>query len=369
MKSQKIKILFVANALEVGGAEKFLLDLLKYLDKGKFEPYLATVIGGGALEEQFLQLNLPLYIYGRRRLRYLGGIVQFWQLYKLMKKIKPDIVHTQLFAADLWGRLAAFLAQVPLIITTEQNVNVDQSLLREFLKMLTYRLTDKVVAISTAVKNYAIKKYKLAADKIVIIPNDVDIAALEKRMISTTPKAINKKIIINTGRLVIQKGQKYLLQAFAALPQKNECELWLVGNGPLKKELQTQAQNLGIEKQVKFLGTRHDVPELLAQADLFAFSSIFEGLGIAVLEAAVAKLPIVASKIDGILDILKDEESGLLVEPKNPEVLTKALQKILENPYLGRQLAERAYQQVKNNFDVAVVVKKYEELYENLASK
>ena len=166
--------------------------------------------------------------------------------------------------------------------------------------MLTYRLTDKVVAISTAVKNYAIKKYKLAADKIVIIPNDVDIAALEKRMISTTPKAINKKIIINTGRLVIQKGQKYLLQAFAALPQKNECELWLVGNGPLKKELQTQAQNLGIEKQVKFLGTRHDVPELLAQADLFAFSSIFEGLGIAVLEAAVAKLPIVASKIDGI---------------------------------------------------------------------
>ncbi|MCX6779059.1 MAG: glycosyltransferase [Candidatus Magasanikbacteria bacterium] len=373
MIDKKIKILFVANALEVGGAEKFLLDLLKHLDRSVFEPSLATVIGGGSLLKDFQSLNLPLYIHGIKRVRYLGGVVQFWQLYKLMKQLRPDIVHTQLFAADLWGRLAAWAAGVPIIITTEQNVNIDQSWLRETLKMWTYRLTTQVVAISTAVKNYAIKRYCLPADKIIIIPNDVDLAALEKRFASAPPKPTDKKIIINTGRLVPQKGQKYLLEAFALLPQKNNYELWLAGNGPLKKELETQAQKLGITSQVKFLGTRHDVPELLAQAHLFAFSSIFEGLGIAVLEAAAAKLPIVASKIDGILDIIKDGESGLLVEPKNPVVLAKAMEELLNNEEKAKLMAMKAYENIKNNFDISVVVKKYEDLfkkiYEDFANK
>ena len=171
MMEKKIKILFITNALEVGGAEKFFLDLLKHLDKNKFEPSLATVIGGGSLEKEFNALNLPIYIQGRKRIRYLGGLGQFWQLYKLIKKIQPDIVHTQLFAADLWGRLAARLAGVSFITTTEQNVNVDQSWLRETLKMLTYKLTNKVVAISIAVKNYSIKRYHLPTEKIIIIPH------------------------------------------------------------------------------------------------------------------------------------------------------------------------------------------------------
>lgn len=357
------------NALEVGGAEKFFLDLLKHLDKNKFEVSLATVIGGGSLEKDFSSLNIPLYIHGRRRLRYLGGLKQFWELYQLMKKIRPDIVHTQLFAADLWGRLAAKLAHVHHIITTEQNVNVDQSWLRETLKMLTYRLADKVVAISTAVKNYAVKKYRLPPEKIIIIPNDVDVTALQKKMLGTAPKPTNKKIIITTGRLVPQKGQKYLLEAFAALPQKENCELWIIGEGILRKNLERQAANLNLGEKVKFLGVRHDVPELLAQAHLFVFSSIFEGLGIAVLEAAAAKLPIVASKIDGILDIIKDGESGILVEPKNPAALAEAMHKMLTNEEMARNLAEGAYTHVKNNFDVGAVVKKYEDLYENLTSK
>jgi len=366
MIDKKIKILFVANAIEVGGAEKFLLDLLKHLDRTSFDLHLATVIGGGSLEKEFYSLSLPIYIHGVKRIRYLGGVVQF---YKLMRKIKPDIVHTQLFAADLWGRLAAWIAQVPIIITTEQNVNVDQSWLRETLKKLTYKLTTKVVAISTAVKNYAIKRYQLPADKIIIIPNDVDLTALEKRFAAAPPKPTDKKIIINTGRLVPQKGQQYLLEAFALLPQKNNYELWIVGSGPLKKDLEIQAQKLNIKTHVKFLGTRHDVPELLAQAHLFAFSSIFEGLGIAVLEAAAAKLPIVATKIDGILDIIKDGESGLLVEPKNPQALAQAMEQMLTNPEQAQQMAIKAYEQIKNNFEVKAVVKKYEELFKREYNK
>jgi len=364
MSTKKIKICFVTNALDVGGAEKFFYDLLKHIDKEKFLPSLVTVIGGGKLEKDFNALNIPTYIFGRKRLRYLGGIIQFLQLWDLFERLKPDIVHTQLFAADLWARLAAWCARVPIIITTEQNVNVDQSDLREFLKKLTYKLADKTIAISTAVKKYAIKRYKIPENKIIIIPNDVDVDALQNK--EPAPKDPTKKIIITVGRLVEQKGQKYLLAAFALLPQKNDCELWIVGEGILKSELINETKKLGIENQVKFLGIRHDIANLLSAADLFVFPSLWEGLGIAVLEAAIAKVPIIASNIDGIVDIIKNNESGILVPPKDSHALAQAMEYLLNNNLEAETMTENAYSHVKNNFDVKVVVKKYEEMYEEL---
>ncbi|MBI5731814.1 MAG: glycosyltransferase [Candidatus Magasanikbacteria bacterium] len=363
---KRIKIIYVTCALEVGGAEKFLLDLLTRLDRSRFEPILATVIGAGKLENDFKALNIPLHIFGRRRVRYWSGVAQFCQLFRLFKKEKPTIVHTQLFAADFWGRLAAKAAGVPIIVTTEQNINADQSWLREFLKKSTYRFCDGAVAISNAVKKYMMKKYGVPEGKIEIIPNDVDVAALEKKLEKAPPRNPDKKIILTVGRLTPQKGQDYLLKALAMLPR---CELWLAGEGPLEKKLRGLAKNLKIEERVKFLGVRSDIPELLSQADLFVFPSLWEGLGIAVLEAAVAKVPIVASKIDGILDIIKDRESGLLVEPKDAAGLAKATEEILANPQKSRERAEKACDWVKQNFDIKIVTRQYERVYEKLILK
>ncbi len=369
-KNHKIKIIYVTCALNVGGAEKFLYDLLKHLDKEKFAPQVATVIGGGTLEPDFRALGVSLHIYGRKRLRYLGGIVQLFQLYCLFRREKPQIVHTQLFAADLWGRLAAWLAGVPFIITTEQNINRDQSWLREFLKKITYGLADKTVAISSAVKNYVIEKYGVLKDKIVIIPNDVDVEEIERGMKSACHSRESgnpaKKIILTVGRLVEQKGQKYLLEAFARLKEKDKYELWIAGEGPLRQLLENQAKGLGIENQVRFLGERADVPALLGQADLFVFPSLWEGLGIALLEAALAKVPIVASRVDGILDIVEDNETGFLVEPGDSEELAFAMEKMFCYPTRARYMMDKAYQQVKDKFDIKIVTKKYEEVYISL---
>lgn len=370
MNDKKIKIFYVTCALNVGGAEKFLFDLIKNLNRQTFAPSLVTVIGGGTMEKDFRDLGIPVYIYGRRRLRYLGGIVQFYQLYHLFKKQKPQIVHTQLFAADLWGRLAAWLAHVPIIITTEQNVNVDQSWLREFLKRLTYYFTDQVVAISSAVKKYTVARYGVPPEKIEIIPNDVDVENYELRSASWRTnyelrnfRPENKKIILTVGRLVEQKGHRYLLEAFSQLKEKENYELWLVGDGPLRSVLEDQAKELGVENQVKFLGERGDVPALLSQADLFVFPSLWEGLGIAVLEAAVAKVPIVASAVDGILDIIEDNETGYLAEPGDSEDLFSAMEQMFRNPNRAKYMVEKAYALVKRKFDVKVVVRKYELLY------
>lgn len=357
------------NAMEIGGAEKFFYDLLKHLDREKFAPQLATVIGGGALEKDFETLGILLHIFGRKRLRYLGGIKQFWQLYRLFTKEKPQIVHTQLFAADLWGRLAAKLAGVPIIITTEQNINYDQSWIRELLKRITYRFADATVAISSAVKRYARYKYNVPKEKISVIPNDVDVEEFEKQLALAPMAKPSKSVILTVGRLYEQKGQKHLLEAFAALKEREKYELWIVGEGPLSSALEEQAGVLGIAEQVKFLGARRDIPALLSQAGLFVFPSLWEGLGIAVLEAAMAKVPIVASAVDGILDIIEDNETGYLVEPGDSEDLQFTMEKILANPGRAAYMAEAAYQKVKNNFDIKVVARKYEELYARLANQ
>lgn len=373
-EEKKIKIIYVTAALEVGGAEMFLLDLVKHLDKDKFAPAVATVVGGGKLESLFRATGVPLYIYGSKpRCCYVGGFLTFFQLWALFRRERPQIVHTQLFGPDFWGRLAAWLAGVPIILTTEQNINVDQSKLREWLKKLTYKLADGVAAISTAVKNYTIKEYNVLESKIVIIPNDVDVAEMEKRLkikdLRLDKSASDKKILLTVGRLVEQKGQKYLLEAFGLLKNRENLELWLAGDGILRAELEVQAKKLGIASQVKFLGTRSDIPQLLAQADIFVFPSLWEGLGIAVLEAAIAKKPIVASSVDGILDIIKSGKSGLLVPPGDSQALSASIEFMLNHPEQAKLMVEEAYEQVKNNFDIKAVVKKYQNFYENFTGK
>lgn len=394
--ANKIKIIYVTAALEVGGAEMFLYDLVKHIDCQSFDVAVATVIGGGSLEPRFKALGAPIFVFGGRYSKLLGGICEACKLYRLFKKEKPDIVHTQLFPADLWGRVAAKLAGVPHIVTTEQNINVDQNCLRELLKRQTYKLADKVVAISTAVKKYTQERYRVPVEKIEIIPNDVDFekffaqdgsvsfvipiypasggaevegslfvdssTSLGMTGIGQSPK--QKKIILTVGRLVLQKGQKYLLEAFSILNNK-DTELWLAGEGDLRMALEKQVRDLKIDGQVKFLGRRPDVPALLAQADLFVFPSEWEGLGVAILEAAAARVPIVTTAVDGILDIV-DKDSARLVPPKDSRALAAAIEFMLANPDKAQAMAERAYDQVKNNFDIKVVVGKYENLYRRL---
>ncbi len=361
--ANKIKIIYVTAALEVGGAEMFLYDLVKHIDRQSFDVTVATVIGGGSLEPQFKALGVPVFVFGGRYSKLLGGICEACKLYHLFKKEKPDIVHTQLFPADLWGRIAAKLAGVPIIVTTEQNVNVDQNCLREMLKRWTYKLADKVVAISTAVKRYSLVRYGVPESKIEIIPNDVNLERFTVQSLKSKVES-QKKVILTVGRLVLQKGQKYLLEAFSILNNK-DTELWLAGEGNLRPELEKQARDLKIDGQVKFLGRRHDVPTLLAQADLFVFPSEWEGLGVAVLEAAAARVPMVATAVDGILDIV-DKDSAMLVPPKDSHALARAIDFMLANPDKAKAMAERAYNQVKNNFDIKVVVGKYENLYRRL---
>lgn len=362
-KIKPIKIVYAITALTRGGAERFLVDLLKNLDKEKFDPRVITIVGGGELEEEIRKINIPLKIFYKKTKLGLGVI---WQIYKYLKKEKPLIFHSQLFGGDTWGRIAAILVRVPIIITTEQNVNLDEGFFKKLVKRILGWFTNKVVVISSAVKDYSIKKDGIALKKIEIIYNGVEIEKflwLEPKFFQNDPPLLGV-----IARLEPQKGHEYLFKALEKI-KDTPWKLLVVGDGSLRKGLIELRNKLDLQKRIEFTGVRSDVSEILKQIDVFVLPSVWEGLGIVVLEAALSVRPIIASATGGIPEIIENGRSGWLVKSKDINQLSKSIQEVLSNKEEAQRRALQAQQDVKIKFDIKNIVNQYEKLYENITNK
>ncbi len=362
MNSKKIKIIYAITSLHRGGAERLLVDLLEYLDKDKYDPQVITVVEGGELEEELKNLGIPVKIF---RKKTKVGLRVIYEIYKFLKKEKPDIFHSMLFGGDTWGRIAAIFSGVPHIFTTEQNINLDEGFLKKFTKMVLSWFTEKVIAISESVKNYSIKADRISPDKITVIYNGT---RTEKFLWENPRFFFHDPVLISViARLEPQKGHKYLLRALAEIRDLN-WRLQIVGEGSLRKKLEKQAAKEGIKDKVEFMGLKKDISKVLKNIDIFVLPSAWEGLGIVVLEAAMAARPIVASKTGGIPEII-NEETGWLVPPKKPKDLAAVIKEVLENKKQAAEKALRAQKDVKERFNIKNIVKQYEKLYENFTNK
>lgn len=357
MENKKIKITHILPELGYGGAERLLVDLLKNIDRDKFNVEVICLIKGGDFVEDLAEIDVPVKILGKRGKL---GLAMMWRLKKYLVETQPDIVHTHLFAGDFWGRVAAYLAGVKIIISTEHNINTSEGKLKDWLKSKTNRLATKIIAVSRSVKNYTIKKYQTPAEKISVIYNGIDISRFSFESVD-----FNNKIIFGTvGRLTKQKGHKYLISAFKKVSQKlPEAELWIVGEGELRDDLTKQIAKLNLTEKVKLLGTRKNIPAMLNEFDIFVMPSVWEGLGIVVLEAMASGLPIIASDVDGLSELVKDNQNGLLFESKNIEQLSQKMTELVQNETLADKFSRAGREMVENNFDLKKVVREYEEVY------
>jgi len=322
MLEEKIKIIYIITSLNFGGAEKMLLDLVKYLDKERFEVKVATVVGGGAMVDDFRKVGVEVKIFQKKSKLGLGVV---WQIYKYLKKEKPQIVHTHLFGGDTWGRLAAIFARVPVVVSTEHNTNFDEGWLKRKLKKFLSLFTKKIVAVSEAVKQYSISVDLINNKKIVVISNGINVQeffGISKKNYSQPP------ILGVIGRLEKQKGHEYLFEALNLI-KTIPWVLWVVGDGSLKNKLEKLAKDLSLRERIIFLGARRNIVEILSKIDIFVLPSLWEGLGLAVIEAAAAGKPIVASRVGGILEIIEHEVTGILIEPKNVKSLADGLERML----------------------------------------
>ncbi|HZJ41880.1 MAG TPA: glycosyltransferase [Patescibacteria group bacterium] len=303
---RKIKILHILPSLSRGGAEKICYDILTNLNREKFIPELILFKDNGEgikWKEELGKKNIKII---NLKKNYLIDVVNFWQLVKEIKRFNPDIVHTHL-GADVFGRIAACLANIKTIVATEHNINKSEKKIITWLKGITSIKVDKIFAVSQAVKVDAIKRYKTKAEKFCVIHNGIDtnyFVSEEKH------RSIDNRITIGAmGRLTTQKGFSILIESVEKIKEKN-IEVIIAGQGDLELELKKRIGKLNLNDKVRLVG-KVDPKKFLSQIDIFIFPSLWEGLGLAALEAGAMNVPIIASETGGIKEIITNE-SGFL---------------------------------------------------------
>lgn len=275
----------------------------------------------------------------------------FFKSLKLIRKQKIEFLHCQGFLSSFLGYSLSKFTKVPYIVTVQR---LEKS--KGFLRKLVYKNAKVCIAASLAIKKYF---EEIGAKNIEIIPNGIDLKRFENLDRQNCRQKLGLKdefVIMTVARLEKVKGIEYLIKAISRsdLPRRSDLLILIVGDGSERRNLENLAEKLGLREKVKFLGQifNEKIPEYLAAADCFVLPSLKEGFGIAILEAQAAGLPVIGTRVGGIKELVEDGKTGILVEPKNPEAITKAIQGIYSSrkftkadleKYDWQNIAEKVY--------------------------
>jgi len=378
----KAKVLHIITRLAVGGAQDNTLITVEKSDRHRYTVELASNPEGMwrdralAVADKFHPLpHLVNPINPSQDLQTLK------QLVTLIKQEKFDVVHTHSSKAGILGRVAAKIAKVPVIVHTihgfafndlmpmwQQQVYIN-------LERIMRPFTDFFITVSELNRQQAAQLGILSLENSKTIYSGIDFAKLDQPTnAEETKQSLNippdTKIILMVGRLDPQKAVHFLIQAFAhVVRQQPQTLLLLIGEGELQPQLENLAQELGIAHKVKFLGVREDVPAIINIADIFALSSLWEGLGRAMTEAMLLGKPVVVPNIYGIPEIVHHQETGLLFSAGNTQELSQQLLYLLENPPECQRLGNKGQQLTRNLFDANNMVREIDHIYEDLLTK
>ncbi len=376
-----LRLLEVVTRLDVGGVPAHLMLLLEGL---RARAYDITIACGDCSPEHAARLAALGVSLVRVELRRLlsptndfRGLVR---LYRLVRHGRFDIVHTHMSKAALLGGLAGWLARGPVKVNTAHNLGsiaMPKAWLRALFwvydKILLSVTMDAVITVSDHVRDTVLRSRLLGPDKVFTIPNGVrsagpsDAAAARAMLLAELGGGSGRLIVGTVARLVWFKGLDVLVAA-AAMVVKScpESVFVVVGDGPLRAELERQAQALGVARSFVFLGERRDVARLLRAFDVFVLPSVSEGMPVTILEAMDAATPVIATRVGGVPELVDDGETGLLVPPRDPEALGAAILRLLESPRLRADMGERGRERVARHFSAERMVTSTDLLFRRL---
>jgi glycosyltransferase involved in cell wall biosynthesis len=362
-----IRIVYVIDKLvRYGGAQKVLLQLVQRLTQQDYHQriYCMNDILYPEIKQVLLTTGSEVRVIGKRQLLTLIGL---WRMIMEWNRWKPDIVFTMLFYSDVIGRVIGKITSVPVIISSIRAKNLDKRKWQFWCDRLTAGWADKVVFNSKETIPFAMKYEGIRPEQVVYIPNGVSIHVphcypeQKRAEFGIPPEAI---IIGSIGRLCPQKGYYTLLKAFQMVQcQFSDCYLLIVGRGTLRDQLHRYAGELGIAEHIRFLGERTDIGALLDCMDLYVQSSVFEGMPNAVMEAMAAGKPVVATAVDGTVELIEDGRTGWLVAPEQPERLAETLKYVLQHAELAQHVAAAAATHMADHFAVEKMVAAYDALF------
>jgi len=357
-----LRVAHVIWALGLGGAEQVVIRLAAGLDRTRFTPLVCCLDEPGAFAPQAERAGLEVVALGKRGpvdARVIG------RLQRLLRRRRIDVVHTHLWGADLWGRLAARRAGTPVVVTTAHNVD---SWKRWYHLALDRWLAagTRLVAVSHEVRAFY-EERGVGRGRWQVIHNGVaelPTPPRDRRPLSALGIAGQDPVAALVGRLVPAKAPGVFLEAVqrAALAVPSLRAI-VVGDGPLRSQLEERARQLGLGGRVVFTGLRHDVADLLAGVDVLAFSSEREGLSMAMLEAMAAGVPVVATRVGGTPELIETGVTGILVPPGEPQALADGLLAVLRSPEQSHSLRCAARELVRSRFSLRRMIEDYEAVY------
>jgi glycosyltransferase involved in cell wall biosynthesis len=363
LHADRPSILLVITLGEVGGAQAYVASLLPALT----EDFDVTVAAHGGEFLRTAAANtgarfVPLR-HVRRAINPFRDLAGFAELVRLFRRERPEIVHASSSKAGVLARFAASVAGVPIRIFT---VHGWAFAAYSGLPSATYRAADRVAAglttmticVSEHERAMGLRAGTCRSDRTVVIPNAVDVAAAPRARHERRPPRL-----ITVGRLKSPKDFPTLLRAVAALPPDAFDELLVVGDGPERAALALEVSSLGLDRRIRLLGERADVPVLLADADVFVLASRSEGLPLSVIEAMAAGLPVVASAVGGLHELVVDGETGVLVGPGDPAALADSLGRLLADREARRRLGDAGRGRAEARFDLAPFRRAHLDLY------
>ncbi len=366
MQAKPVNVLHLIQGLDIGGLEIMVINLLERLDRARYRPAVCCFDTLGSLAPQLSEKGIEVHLLKRN-----PGVDLFYivRLARFLRKTNTQILHLHNPTAFFYGALAGKLAGIPHIIYTEHGRDFSSSRKVKFANRMLSRLVDKIVTVAKFGKCYLVEEEGVSEGRITTIHNGIDgmrfgLVPDKPELRSSLGLKEDQVVIGIVARLDPIKNHAVLLKAMQQVAaSKPNAILLVIGDGPLRGDLESQSKVLGLESNVRFLGARQDVPDLLHLLDLFVLCSHSEGLSLTLIEACAAAKPIIATDVGGNSEVVEHGVNGLIVPSDQPEALAKAMMDLLDDPDEARCMGKLGRQKFEQEFTVDGMVQAYEALY------
>jgi L-malate glycosyltransferase len=368
---EQLRVLYTVNRMDVGGSQTHLLQVLRLLDRRRFEPMLCCLSGQGALLETATQTGTTVVSVGLGGLKSPAALGALVRLTRFMRRERIDVVHNYLLRANLVGTLAARAAGIPVTLTSKRGCHERHGLELASAR-LSNRLADCVTTNANAVRTFVHDNEGCPLEKMVVIPSGIDTDHFAPLPLNDAKERLGLPADRPTVGIVtrnrVRKGVEEFVRAMAAVRERlPDASAVVVGELSLDDGLSGLVHTLGLDGHLHVLGPRSDMPEVLSAFDLFVLSSHDEGMSNAILEAMAMQKPVVATDVGGTSEVVQHGRTGLLVPPKDPAALAQAISQILAAPQeSAAAMGARGRAVVVERFSARAMVRQMEDLYTHL---
>jgi glycosyltransferase involved in cell wall biosynthesis len=366
--NRRLRLLCMLDELDIGGTEQQILELVRGIDRDRFEPMVCCFRHGRKAQE-IADLGVPVFQVAKSHKLDAGIILR---IAKLLREHRIDILQTYLWTANTWGRVAARMAGTPVVVASERNVDIWEQSYKRLIGGYLAGATDKIIANSEAVREYLLGRGGLAPEKVVRIYNGVNFERFEKpfdplerrRELGMPNNALLAGVV---ARVEPAKDHDTLLHALASVREEtSNLHLAVVGDGRQTERLTALAHELGIGDRVHFTGFRTDAAEWIRTFDFSVLSSVKEGLSNTVIESMAAGKPVIATAVGGNPEVIVEGETGFLLPPRQPELFGAAIANLVAHPAKIRELGAASKIRVESLFSVEKMVDNTSNLYLDL---